>query len=349
MTPPLEPMLARLSRGLPGDGFLYEPKWDGFRCLIFRSGSDVDMRSRNGRPLARYFPEVAGPVRALPQERFVLDGELVVETPEGFDFSALLSRLHPAASRVERLSKEVPSSFVTFDLPALGERDLRAVPFEERRRMLESMWRDVGPPLHLTPLTPDRSVAEGWLQRFGGGGVDGVVAKHRALPYRSGVRAMIKVKRERTVECVVGGFRLLIDRPLPSSLLLGLYADDGSLQHVGLASGFAESMREEILRELDPFVTSIEGHPWEAGFLLGGSPMGRLGGAAARWVPEMGQDWVPVRPELVCEVAYDHLDRDRFRHPAHFRRWRPDRDPLSCGFDQLASEAVSLAELVGTR
>lgn len=343
--PPLEPMLGKLARELPtGDGNVYEPKWDGFRCLTFRCGDDVDLRSRNDRPLARYFPELVEGLRSLPAGRFVLDGEIVTAAPEGFDFSALLARLHPAPSRIERLRREAPAALVAFDLLALGDEDLRERPFAERRALLEELLGGASPPIHLTPATEDASVAAAWLERFQGGGLDGVMAKQRALPYRAGARAMVKVKHERTADCVVAGLRLLADRPLPSSLLLGVHDEGGELQHVGVAAGFSEKRRHELLEELRPLAVALDGHPWERGFLVAGSPMGRLKGAAARWSPdEMELDWVPLAPLCVCEVAYDHLDRDRFRHAARFRRWRPDREPRSCTFEQFGADEAPLA------
>jgi ATP-dependent DNA ligase len=326
--PPVAPMLARLARELPLDGYLYEPKWDGFRCLAFRDGDEIDLRSRNQRPLARYFPEIAEALLGLEERRFVLDGELVVE---GLGFEALLARLHPAASRVERLRAETPASFVAFDLLAAGGDDLRERPFVERRARLEELLRDVPPPLVVTPLTEEPARAAEWLDRF-----EGVVAKHADLRYEAGRRAMVKVKRERTADCVVAGFRWLVDRPLPSSLLLGLYDDEERLRHVGLASGFSERLRQELLERLRPLRVPLAGHAWQHGFLLAGSPAGRLHGAAGRWAPEeMELDWTPVAPELVCEVAYGEVDGHRFRHPARFRRWRPDRDPASCRLEQL--------------
>jgi ATP-dependent DNA ligase len=346
VVPPVAPMLATLSRELPEDGFLYEPKWDGFRCLAFRSGDEVDLRSRHDRLLARFFPEVVAGFLRLRCDLFAVDGEIVVARSDGADFAALMARLHPAPSRVERLSRQTPASFVAFDLLAIEEDDLRDRPFEERRGRLEALLRDADDPIRLGTITDDSQVAAAWLGRFGGGGIDGVVAKRRDLAYLPGVRAMVKVKKERTADCVVGGFRWRVDRPLPSSLLLGLYDRDGVLQHVGVATTFSLLRRRELLDELRPLVTPLEGHPWEHGFLTGGSPLGRLKGAAGRWTPDMGLDWVPLRPELVCEVAYDQVDRDRFRHAARFLRWRPDRDPRSCALDQLAAEPVPLDEVV---
>jgi ATP-dependent DNA ligase len=325
----MKPMLARLERDLPGDGYLYEPKWDGFRCLAFRDGDEVDLRSRNDRPLARYFPELVQALRALPLDRFVLDGEIVAR-----DFESLLRRLHPAASRVERLSVETPASLVAFDVLEHGTRDVRGLPFVERRRLLEELFREAQPPLALTEVTDDQGRAAVWLDARNG--VDGVVAKHRDLRYEPGVRAMIKVKRERTVDCVVAGFRWLHDRPLPRTLLLALYDGDGVLQHVGIVSSIQQSRRRALLEHIAPYVGELEEHPWRHGFLLGGGSTGKLPGAAGRWTPDMDQDWVPLRPELVCEVAYDQVDGFRFRHPARFKRWRPDLDAGACTLDQLA-------------
>ena len=324
-------MLAKLARELPSNGFLYEPKWDGFRALVFRSGSEVDLRSRNDRPLARYFPELVEAFLALPEDRFVVDGEILAA-----DFACLLARIHPAATRVDRLRHETPASFVAFDVLAIGATDLREQPFRERRQRLERLLADGNEPLGLTPITADRSVADEWLDEVGAN-LDGVVAKHAELPYEAGARAMVKVKRERTADCVVAGFRWLVDRPLPSSLLLELYDDEGLLQHVGIASSFSEGLRHQLLETLSPRVVPLEGHPWEHGFLVGGSPVGRLRGAAGRWTPDMVRDWTPVAPDLVCEVTYDHVDGDRFRHPARFRSWRFDRDPASCTFNQFTA------------
>ena len=340
VAPPLTPMLARLARELPGDGFLYEPKWDGFRCLGFRDGDEVDLRSRHGRPLARYFPELVAALRSLAGQRFVLDGEIVLLDEGRDDFSALLARLHPAASRVDLLSRQTPASLVAFDLLAIDDDDLRETPFAERRQALERLMNDVRRPLLLTPLTDDAAVAAEWLERF-----EGIVAKPRDASYQPGTRAMVKVKRERTADCVVAGFRFLADRPLPSSLLLGLYDATGSLEHVGVASSFTEREREKVLEMLAPLIVPLEGHPWERGFLLAGGSVGRLKGSAGRWVPGMEMDWVPLAPELACEVAYDQLDGDRFRHPARFRRWRPDREPRSCTFDQFAEAGNRLADV----
>ena len=346
--PPIAPMLATLARELPRGDFLYEPKWDGFRALIFRDGASVGIWSRHHRPFTRYFPELVDAVRALEATDFVLDGEIVVLDADAFDFAALMLRLHPSASRVERLSRETPASFIAFDLPAADGADLRATPFAERRQRLTDLLGGSPAPLHVTPATDDPGLAARWLNGVVGGGVDGVVAKERGLPYLPGKRAMVKVKREHTADCVVAGFRLLSDGASLGSLLLGLYGSDGELRHVGVAASFSRERRRELLDAIGPLAVPLAGHPWERGFGLGHSPTGRLAGSAGRWDPdEMPLEWIPVRPELVCEVAYDTLDGERFRHPASFRRWRPDRDPRSCTFEQFqAAPAAALGELI---
>jgi ATP-dependent DNA ligase len=331
-------MLARLERELPRGAYLYEPKWDGFRALVFKDGTELDLRSRHGRPLARYFPELTEALASLPRDRFALDGEIVLRSGDSFDFPALMARLHPAASRVERLRRETPVSLVAFDLLELDGADLCARPFQERRQLLEELVRDAGPPLFVTASTRDADLAHEWLERF-----EGVVAKHESLPYTPGKRTMVKVKRDRTADCVVAGMRWLYDRPLPSSLLLGLFDDDGLLHHVGVASSFSEAQRRAILDEVGPLIVPLAGHPWERGFLLAGGPTGRLKGAAGRWTPDMDLEWTPLAPVRVAEVAYDQVDDRRFRHPAKFRRWRPDREPHSALLDQLvAPEAPPL-------
>ena len=341
LSPPVEPMLAKLARELPLDGHAYEPKWDGFRCLAFRDGDAVDLRSRNQRPFARYFPEVVEALLAVPEERFALDGELIVCGPDGsIDFTALLGRLHPAASRVERLRRETPASFVGFDALVPGG-------YRARRAELERLLGDRPPPLFVTPTTDDPACAQEWLDRFCGGGLDGVVAKPLDAPYAPGKRAMVKVKHERTADCVVAGFRWHGSQDVVGSLLLGLLDDAGALLHVGVVTAFTKVRRAELVDELRPLVAPIEGHPWEHGFLLAGGSLGRLKGAAGRWEPGMTMDWVPLRPELVVEVAFDQVDLDvRLRHPARFRRWRPDRDPSSCHVEQLATPAVDVGQIV---
>ncbi|HYH51920.1 MAG TPA: ATP-dependent DNA ligase [Acidimicrobiia bacterium] len=341
VVPPLEPMLARLTRMIPEGDYVFEPKWDGFRCLAFCEDGQVELFSRNQRPLARYFPEVVGALQAAVPGCAVLDGELMIVGPQPADFGALLARLHPAASRVARLAEETPARFVVFDVLAAGPEDLTARPFTERRNRLLELLRARDPDgatdtatLTVTPATTDRTAAEQWLD-VSGGGIDGVVAKAFDLAYEPGRRAMIKVKRERTADCVVAGFRLAVDRPAVASLLLGLFDGAGGLRHVGVASSFTAARRRELVDELAPLVMPLVGHPWEHGFLVGGGRLGHLPGAAGRWTPADHRDWIPVRPELVCEVAYDIWEGDRFRHAARFRHWRPDRDPASCTLEQM--------------
>jgi ATP-dependent DNA ligase len=338
-------MLARLTRELPVGGYVYEPKWDGFRTLVFRAGPRVDLRSRNQRPLGRYFPEIVDAVASLPADDVVLDGELVVIRPEGFDFEALLARLHPGAARVARLRAETPASFIAFDALAIGGRDLTEQPFHERRTELERLFRKVGPPLYLTPATENADVAREWLTRYTGTGVDGVVAKHRRLAYRPGERAMVKVKHERTVDCVVAGFRIYAGEPVVASLLLGLY-DADALRHVGVVAGFPEAQRRELFHEFRRLAIDLQAHPWRDGFTITPSRIGRLAGAAGQWTPADPPDWIPVRPERVCEVAYDRVEAGRFRHAARFRRWRPDLDPRGCTFDQLDVASTHPAEVL---
>jgi ATP-dependent DNA ligase len=339
--PPVEPMLAKLERTLPLTGYVYEPKWDGFRALVFKNGADVDIRSRNDRRLARYFPELVDAMLALDVERFVLDGEIVIASDGGLDFAALMARLHPAASRVDRLRSETPAAFVAFDVLAIGDDDLRAVPFAERRARLERLLGERVLPreIILTPATGDPAVAAEWLARFRSRGIDGVVAKAPSMPYSAGRRTMVKVKHERTADVVLAGARFVRapdGSPLVSSMLLGLHDDRGELIHIGVVSQLTKSRRAELAHELAPLITTLEGHPWQNGFGLEASPLGRLAGSAGRWSPsEMDRDWVPLRAERVCEIAYDTVDGHRLRYPARFVRWRPDRDPGSCRFEQL--------------
>jgi ATP-dependent DNA ligase len=334
-------MLGRRTDELPVGDWFYEPKWDGFRCIAFRAGDAVELRSRHDRPLGRYFPELVAALRGLRSERLVLDGEIVLRAGTGSDFDALLARVHPAASRVARLSRETPAELVAFDLLARGDEDLRDRPFRERRLLLADLLHGAAPTVRLTPASQDPEVAARWLA-LDDPGVDGVMAKPADLPYRPGARVMLKVKREHTADCVVAGFRTYVDRRLLSSLLLGLHDDAGRLVHIGIVQSFKRERRRELLDELAPLAVPLSGHPWEHGFLVGGGATGRLAGAAGRWAPgEMALDWVPLAPQRVCEVAYDQLDRNRLRHPARFRRWRPDREPRSCTLDQLAAPAAA--------
>jgi ATP-dependent DNA ligase len=288
-------------------------------------------------------------VRSLHDEPFVLVGEIVVITPDGFDFPALLARLHPASSRVERLRREAPAEFICFDVLAAGGRDLRDLPFVERRDELERLLAGASRPLHATTITRDRVVAAEWLADFHGGGVDGVVAKHESLRYEPGKRRMVKVKRDRTIDCVVGGFRWFASTPIVSSLLLGLYDESGRLEHVGVVTSFTREQRLELTALLRPRIVALEGHPWEGGFLVVGGSLGRLKGAPGRWTPDMVRDWEPLAPVLVCEVGYDQVDGRRLRHPARFRRWRPDREARSCSMDQLSIATPGVDELLAGR
>jgi ATP-dependent DNA ligase len=333
-------MLAELRRELPAGDWFFEPKWDGFRALCARDGDAVEIHSRHGRPLARYFPEVVDALRRVDANSFVIDGELVPRDV-GRGFAALMMRLHPAESRTAQLSVETPADLVAFDLLRVGDEDLLPMPFHERRARLESVLADAPTGVALSPVTRDPAVAAAWLGAAHPG-IDGVMVKDPVGPYLPGRRAMVKVKRERTADCVVAGFRVLAGVPRVGSLLLGLYGTDGDLRHVGVATGFSEARRTELLETLTPLIATLESHPWEAGFGLGRSPLGRLPGAAGRWDPAMTMDWVPVAPDLVAEVAYTAADGERFRHPARFRRWRPDRDPRSCTFDQLEGAARAL-------
>ncbi len=335
--PPVAPMLAKLVHEIPAEGeVLYEPKWDGFRTIVFRDGDEVELGSRNERPMTRYFPELLEPIRAQLPIKCVVDGEIVVTSGTGLDFDALLQRIHPAESRVTRLAEETPASFVAFDMLAVDERDLREVEFRERRALLEQSFDAARPPLFITPATTDRGVAVDWFDRFEGAGLDGVVAKGLDLPYREGERAMIKVKHERVADCVVAGFRWHKQGGVVGSLLLGLYDEAGMLHHVGVASSFTQARRRELVEELEPYrMSDTEGHPWQVWTEGSSAGAGRRPGAPSRWNAKRDLSWEPLVPELVCEVAYDHLQGDRFRHATTFKRWRPDRTPQSCTYEQL--------------
>jgi ATP-dependent DNA ligase len=333
--PPVKPMLAKLTRDLPvGDGLLYEPKWDGFRCIAFRDGDEIELGSRNERPLTRYFPELVEALRANLPARCVVDGEIVIAGDRGLDFDALLQRIHPAASRITRLATETPASFVAFDVLAVGDDDLRGLPFADRRRRLETALAGARPPVHATPVTADAEVAADWFSRFEGAGLDGVVAKPGGLRYEEDKRVMLKVKHARTADCVVGGFRVHKSGDGVGSLLLGLFDDAGVLHHVGVASGFSAKLRGELATHLAPYADdALDGHPWRGWAEADGG--GRMPGGQSRWNAGRDMQWQPVRPELVVEVAYDHLQGDRFRHATRFERWRPDREPRSCTYAQL--------------
>lgn len=329
-------MLAKLAEQLPDGDYLYEPKWDGFRALVFRGADDVYIQSRDSRPLDRYFPELHDTLIARLPKHCVLDGEIVIATPHGLDFDALQLRLHPAASRVEKLASATPSSFVAFDALSIGSRSLMSQPQSERRAALEELLGKVKPPVHLTPVTRDRAVALDWLTRFEGAGLDGVIAKPASGTYVPGKRAMIKVKHARTAECVVAGFRWYKGgQDAVGSLLLGLYDDQGVLQHVGVTSSFTMARREQLVTELAPLRKKArEDHPWRD-WAGAGAESSRMPGAQSRWSSGKDLSWEPLRIERVCEVKYDHMQGDRFRHAAIFLRWRPDKLPRDCRYDQL--------------
>jgi ATP-dependent DNA ligase len=338
IAPPIEPMLAKLADELPIGPFLYEPKWDGFRAVVFRSGSEVFIQSRDLRPLDRYFPELHEALLAALPDGCVLDGEIVIATPRGLDFDALQMRLHPAASRVAMLAKVTPAAFVAFDALAIGGKDLRDVAQVERRASLETALADVEPPIHLTPMTRDPAVASEWLSRFEGAGLDGVIAKPERGTYQPGRRVMIKVKHARTADCVVAGFRWhkAGKDERVGSLLLGLYDDQAALHHVGVTSSFTMATRKQLTSELAPLRGhALEHHPWREWAEAGGSEMARMPGGQSRWSAGKDLSWEPVRIERVCEVKYDHMQGRRFRHAAVFQRWRPDKRPGDCRYDQL--------------
>ena len=342
VAPPVAPMLARLARAMPSGApgaWLYEPKWDGFRAIVFRDGDALYIQSRDGKPLDRYFPELAAPLRASLPTRAVVDGEIVIATGAALDFDALLLRIHPAASRVAELARATPASFVGFDLLALGDDDLRGRSEDERRARLEAALAGARPPVHLTPMTRDPAVAADWFRRFEGAGLDGVVAKPADLTYQPGKRAMVKIKHERTADCVVAGFRWYKGAAgeRVGSLLLGLHDGDGQLQHVGVCAAFSQQARAELARELAPLREGArDGHPWAAWAEWQDAHAGqRVPGGGSRWSRGKDLSWEPVRVERVCEVAYDHLQGRRFRHATQFRRWRPDRRPADCRYDQL--------------
>jgi ATP-dependent DNA ligase len=336
--PPVEPMLAKVSTDLPeGDGFLFEPKWDGFRAIVFRGGDEVFIQSRDLKPLDRYFPELSAALLSGLPGGSVIDGEIVIATPRGLDFDALQLRLHPAASRAAKLAKEMPASFVAFDALAAEGKDLRDLPQSERRERLEQLLHVAKPSIHLTPMTHDRAQALQWLSRFEGAGLDGVMAKPAGAIYQPGKRAMIKVKHARTADCVVAGFRWHKDGrdEAVGSLLLGLYDGQQRLHHVGVTSAFTMAMRRQLVTELAPLrERALDDHPWrewasEAGMTT------RMPGGQSRWSAGKDLSWEPLRIERVCEVKYDHMQGDRFRHAAIFQRWRADKRPIDCDYGQL--------------
>jgi ATP-dependent DNA ligase len=344
--PPVEPMLAKAAAAVPTGDFLYEPKWDGFRCIVFRDGDQVELGSRGGKSLTRYFPELAAALAAALPPRCVLDGEIVVVHGDRLDFDRLTDRIHPADSRVRLLAESTPASFVAFDILAVDDSDLTALPLRERRDLLVDLVGQQGhPQVHVTRATLDPQLARSWFERFEGAGLDGVVAKPLAGAYRPGERTMVKIKHERTADVVVAGYRLHKSGPVVGSLMLGLYLDDGVLNYVGGASAFTMARRAELIGELDALrIGEGEPHPWLGADDDDGH---RRPGALNRWNAGKDKSFVALRPQLVCEVRYDQLQTDRFRHNARFLRWRPDRTPESCGYDQLdVPAAYDLADVL---
>ncbi len=351
IAPPVAPMLAKAVPSLPTTGaYLFEPKWDGFRAIVFRADDEVYIQSRDLKPLDRYFPEVHEACLAGLPAGCVFDGEIVIAGPDGLDFDALQLRLHPAASRVARLAQETPAAFIAFDLLAVDGRDLRERPQAERREHLERLLADPRPSLHLTPLTRDRAQAEDWLQQFEGAGLDGVIAKPLDGTYQPGKRAMLKIKHQRTADCVVAGFRWHKTGPgtLVGSLLLGLYDADGPLQHVGVTSAFTMAARRALAEELAPLREgALDDHPWRA-WAQADATGTRMPGGQSRWSAGKDLSWEPLRIERVCEVKYDHMQGDRFRHAAVFQRWRHDKPPQACDYAQLeVTTPYELAKVFG--
>jgi ATP-dependent DNA ligase len=356
LIPPVKPMLAKPVAGIP-PGQLYEPKWDGFRSIVFRDGDEVEIGSRNERPMTRYFPELVAAVKANFPPRAVIDGEIVIAGDRGLDFWALQQRIHPAASRVTLLADRTPASFIAFDLLAVGDEDLTAEPFARRRERLEQALSATLPPVHVTPITRDEQVAQRWFEAFEGAGLDGLIAKREDLAYEPDKRVMAKVKHVRTADCVVAGYRVhKTARDAVGSLLLGLYTDEatppsqwmdhtGGLAPVGVIGAFPMARRRELLAELQPLVTDFAGHPWSWAAEMRQAPEG-----GSRWNPKKDLSFVPLRPERVVEVRYDYLEGARFRHPPQFVRWRPDRDPASCGYAQLEQPTpLDLADVLDGR
>ena len=362
--PPVQPMLAKSVKGIPDPakhgGLVFEPKWDGFRCIVFRDGDEIELASRNTKPLTRYFPEVVEAMRTSLPERCVLDGELFVALGSSggrdrLEFERLQERIHPADSRVQMLAEATPASFVAFDLLAIDDEDLMKEPFEVRRARLEAELADAAPPIHVTRTTTDTAEAEEWFHHFEGAGLDGVVAKPLRAPYQPNTRTMLKIKHERTADVVVAGYRLhktsTPDNPLLGSLLLGLYDGSGRLQHVGVSASFTAKRRAELVEELAPLVVDdLSEHPWGEWSDWAIANPDRVPGTQSRWSAGKDLSFIPLRPERVVEVGYDHMEGSRFRHTAQFKRWRTDRDPESCGYDQL-DEPVSydLAEVLGRK
>jgi ATP-dependent DNA ligase len=336
--PPVAPMLAKSVKEIPDGPLSYEPKWDGFRSIIFRDGAEVEIGSRNERPMTRYFPEVVEAVLASFPDRCVVDGEIVIPAADGrrLDFEALLQRIHPADSRVRLLAERTPASFVAFDLLAVGDTDCMPLPFEQRRHMLTDVLADAAPPVYVTPATRHRDVATAWFSQFEGAGLDGIVAKPLSGSYEPDKRVMFKIKHERTADCVVAGYRVHKSGPdAIGSLLLGLYDEAGRLASVGVVGAFPMAMRRTLFTEVQPLVTSFEGHPWNWGGEVPPDVRHPREAEGSRWNAGKDLSFVPLRPERVAEVRYEHMEGTRFRHTAQWIRWRDDRDPRSCGFAQL--------------
>ncbi|KDN73067.1 ATP-dependent DNA ligase [Streptomyces olindensis] len=347
--PPVLPMLAKSVAAIPA-GMQYEAKWDGFRAIVFRDGDEVELGSRTGKPLTRYFPELVTAVRERLPERCVVDGEIVIAREGRLDFDALTERIHPADSRVRTLAERTPASLVAFDLLALGDESLMDAPLTDRRERLAGELSGVRAPVHLAPATTDIEVARQWFEEYEGAGLDGVIAKPLTVRYRPDERAMFKIKHERTADVVVAGYRLHKSGPVVGSLLLGLYDERGTLQHVGVSAAFTMKRRAELVEELEPLrLDDVSGHPWAAWAEEAAHETARLPGAPSRWSGRKDLSWVPLRPERVAEVAYDHMENgQRFRHTARFRRWRPDRTPESCTYAQLQEPVrYDLAEILG--
>ncbi|MEQ1701320.1 MAG: ATP-dependent DNA ligase [Ilumatobacteraceae bacterium] len=354
ISPPLAPMLAKLSDDIPeGEGWLYEPKWDGFRCIVFRDGDSIELASRNERPFTRYFPELLGPLLASLPQQCVVDGEIVIPASDdqGLDFDALLQRIHPAESRVKRLAAETPASFVAFDLLALGDRDLMAEPLSVRHALLHDVLAAAEPPVYRCPSTTDAAVARRWFGEFEGAGLDGVIGKRLIDPYTPDKRTLVKVKHRRTADCVIAGYRVHKDGKGVGSLLLGLYDAEGSLHHVGVAASFTAKRRTELLAELEPLThDATADHPWRewAEWQHAVQETGqRMPGAGSRWNAGKDLGWVPLRIERVAEVTFGQLQEGRFRHGSQFLHWREDREPASCTYDQLeVATPVPFAQVV---
>jgi len=343
--PPVSPMLASPIPDVPEGDFLFEPKWDGFRCIVFRDGDEVVLGSRNEKPLTRYFPELVEAAKESLPERCVVDGEIVVAVGDVLEFEVLQQRIHPAASRVNLLSVETPASFIAFDLLALGDDDLTTEPLSVRRTRLEEALAAAKPPIHLTRTTTDPAVAREWFTTFEGAGLDGVIAKPLSTTYQPDKRVMKKIKHARTADCVVAGFRWHKSGPVVGSLMLGLYDDGGNLNSVGVAASFPMARRAELVEELKPYITEDDDHPWRGAWAVEQNP---LKNAGSRWNNGKDLSFVALRPELVVEVGYDAMEGRRFRHTTQFKRWRTDRDPRSCTYEQLEVPVrYDLAEVLG--